>query len=400
MMKWTKSWAARLGLRGPSPEKLDAQRAQLVRRLPAPTIWMFGKTGSGKSSLIRLLTGAAGVEIGRGFRPTTRHTQLYSFPDPDMPVVHFLDTRGLGEPGYDAAEDIAQLERQADALIVTQRILDFATEAVVEPLKIIRSATPQRPVLLALTCLHEAYPQQQHPPYPFGESGESLEAEGLNEDLARALAQQQRRFAGLFDVVVPLDITPPDEGFQPPDYGGVQFLDTLTGLLPSTYQYALQGMSEIRRELGDLHEQAALPYIHSSALLAATAALAPVPWVDIPVVAAIQTRMVYAVARIYQQRSSVQQTIEMLAAAGIGFAARLGVRELLKLIPYIGTVAGGVLGAAMAYSYTYAMGRVCCWYYRRVHAGHEPTKAEIRQVFRDHWDEGKAIWNSMRQAHS
>ena len=140
-----------------------------------------------------------------------------------------------------------------------------------------------------------------------------------------------------------------------------------------------------------------MPYIHSSATLAATAALAPIPWVDIPVVAAIQTRMVYAIARVYQQQGSIQKLLEMFAAAGIGFAARLGVRELLKFIPYVGTIAGGILGAAMAYSYTYAIGRACCWYYSSVQAGHEPTQAEISRVFQDHWNEGKEIWKSIRQ---
>ncbi len=394
-MKWTKSLAGRLSrFRAPTPEQLDTQRAALVRQIPAPTFWLFGKTGSGKSSVVRLLTGATHIEIGKGFRPTTQQTALYSFPDADMPIMHFLDTRGLGEANYQAGQDIAELEQSAHAVIVTQRLLDFATEVVVEPLRAIRKATPKRPVLLALTCLHDAYPQQQHPPYPFTES---LHPEGLAETVARALAAQQSTFSGLIDAVVPIDITPIDEGFVPPDFGGPHFVETLTGMLPSTYQYALHGMAKLREDLEDLHERAAMPYVHSSATLAATAALSPIPWVDLPVVAAIQTRMVYAIARVYQQQGSAKKLLEMFAAAGIGFAARLGVRELLKLIPYVGTIAGGVLGATMAYSYTYAIGRASCWYYSRVRSGYEPTKAEITQAFQDHWIEGKEIWKSIRQ---
>jgi hypothetical protein len=48
---------------------------------------------------------------------------------------------------------------------------------------------------------------------------------------------------------------------------------------------------------------------------------------------------------------------ELFTAAGLGFAARLGVRELIKLVPYFGTIAGGMVGAALGYSYTYALGK-------------------------------------------
>ena len=51
-MKWTKSLAARMDrFRGPTRQQLAAKRAELVRQMPAPTYWLFGKTGSGKSSV-------------------------------------------------------------------------------------------------------------------------------------------------------------------------------------------------------------------------------------------------------------------------------------------------------------------------------------------------------------
>ncbi len=393
-MNWIQLLKTRLARsHDPSQRELDARRDALIRRIPAPTIWLFGKTGSGKSSIVGLLTGADRVQIGKGFRPTTRQTCRYTFPAPEMPIMHFLDTRGLGEAGYDAEQDIVELKGAAHAMIVSQRLLDFATETVIAPLRKIRRSSPNRPVLLALTCLHEAYPQQQHPPYPFHDS---LTPDGMDAELARALKSQCKTFEALVDAIVPVDLTRPEEGYHPPDYGAERFLETLTGMLPSTYQFCLKGMPEALMDLKDLHERTAMPYIHSAAKLAATAALTPVPWIDMPIVAAVQTRMAYAIARIYHQQGSVPQLLEMLAAAGLGFAARLGVRELLKIVPYVGTIAGGILGAAMAYSYTYALGRVCCWYHSNVLDGHEPSQQEISQVFRDHWREGHEIWKSMR----
>src|SRR5262245_5083925 len=95
-------------------------------RTPVPIFWLFGKTQSGKTSVIKYLTGAADAEIGEGFRPCTRTSRIYQFPDPDAPLVSFLDTRGLDEPGYDAAEDIAAFNDQAHLVLVTVRLLDHA----------------------------------------------------------------------------------------------------------------------------------------------------------------------------------------------------------------------------------------------------------------------------------
>ena len=56
-----------------SPDEAAAQRKLLLKAAPIPCLWLFGKTGSGKTSLIRNLTGAVDAEIGSGFRPQTRH---------------------------------------------------------------------------------------------------------------------------------------------------------------------------------------------------------------------------------------------------------------------------------------------------------------------------------------
>jgi len=50
----------------------DQQRRDAIKAAPIPLLWLFGKTGSGKSSIIRMLTGATEAEIGNGFRPQTK----------------------------------------------------------------------------------------------------------------------------------------------------------------------------------------------------------------------------------------------------------------------------------------------------------------------------------------
>ena len=68
-------------------QRLDVLRQQT----PIPVFWLFGKTQSGKTSLIRYLTGADDAEIGHGFKPCTRFSRQYQFPTADAPLLTFLD---------------------------------------------------------------------------------------------------------------------------------------------------------------------------------------------------------------------------------------------------------------------------------------------------------------------
>src|SRR5262245_50746784 len=72
--------------------RLQAQLERLRQRTPVPIFWLFGRTQSGKTSVVRYLTGAADAEIGQGFRPCTRFSRLYQFPTADAPLLTFLDT--------------------------------------------------------------------------------------------------------------------------------------------------------------------------------------------------------------------------------------------------------------------------------------------------------------------
>ena len=191
------------------PPDLEAEFATLREKVPAPVLWMFGKTQSGKTSIIRYLTGAEDAAIGNGFRPCTRTSREYPFPTADVPVLTFIDTRGVDEPGYDPAEDITALDSRANLLVVTSRVADFAHGNVRDALRKVRAANPSRPVLLVLTCLHEPLLPAPHPvPYPFVTAPNAVP-----DALARLIAEQAKQFDGLVDRIVPVDLTKPEEGF-------------------------------------------------------------------------------------------------------------------------------------------------------------------------------------------
>ena len=134
----------------------------------APVVWLVGKVQSGKTSIIRALTQATDAEIGAGFRACTRTARVFDFPD-EAPIIRFLDTRGLGEAGYDPTADIAFCEGRAHLMLAVVKALDSEQHALLEVIGQTRQRYPDWPLVVAQTSLHEAYPPGTgHTlPYPY-----------------------------------------------------------------------------------------------------------------------------------------------------------------------------------------------------------------------------------------
>lgn len=365
---------------------LDKALADLRGRTPVPVFWLFGKTQAGKTSIIKYLTGADEAEIGEGFRPCTRFSREYQFPNADTPVLTFLDTRGVDEPGYDPAEDIAAFGSRAHVVVVVAKALDHAQANVLAALRKIRDDRPGRPIVLALSTLHEAYPTGDHLlPYPFTDT---LTPAGVPEDLTRSLAEQARRFAGLADRVVPIDLSRPEDGYNPADYGGDRLKDVLLDVLPAAYRQALLAVEMSTGELRDLYARHARPIILAYASAAAGAGAVPVPFLDLLLIPGIQTQMIHHLARFYGQPLDGKRFSEIASTLGIGILVRQGVRELAKFVPVVGSLAG----AALAGASTYALGQAFCFYYRSVHEGHVPNPADLRRYYDEQLARAEAVW--------
>jgi uncharacterized protein (DUF697 family)/predicted GTPase len=391
MFKAVRGWFQKQGDRHLNREEFARERERLLKRAPVPVFWLFGKTGSGKTSIIKYLTGAAEAEIGSGYRPQTKFSKRYAFPSTESPLLEFLDTRGVGESGYDPAEDIALADETAHLMIVTARMADHALNAVVEPLKTIRKAKPSRPVVLALTCLHDLYPQQQHldpDPFEVGDASGATALDSLPSELKRSLAEQSRRFSGLVDEIVPMDLTKPEEGFTNPHFGGERLKAALVRWLPEAYRQTFLTMTDVMESLKDLHEERAMPYVLSASTLAASAAAVPLPWIDIPVVMGVQSDLVRRLAGLYGQDFDAQHFLQIAGAVGGRLVLRQIVRETLKVIPGVGQAAN----AALAFAATYALGRACCWYFGEKLMGHAPTREELQTVMKEQTAAAGDLW--------
>lgn len=362
---------------------LAASLAEARARMPVPVIWLIGKTQAGKTSIIRALTGSDSAEIGNGYQPCTRSARFYDHPA-DVPVVRFLDTRGLGERAYDPAEDIRFCEAQAHLVLAVMKLADPGQEAVFEVLRAIRKRHPEWPVLIAQTGLHELYPPgMQHPdPYPFDDG---LVGPDISADLARALIDQRDRLGSLSGAApvrwVPIDLTLPDDGFEPAYYG----LDALWAQMEAVSSLDLRRQLIGDEAVRDVFERTAHQHIVGYTLTAA--GLGAVPVIDLVAVSAVQAKLLHALAVLYGQswdRRMVTEFVGLLGASvATGFVSRMIGKTVAKLIPGWGQTIGLVWGASASGATTYALGKAAVYFFARRRAGLTIDAEALRGVYSD-----------------
>jgi uncharacterized protein (DUF697 family) len=378
------------------PGQLEERLRKAKSALPPPVIWLLGKAQSGKTSLVHALTGSSRAEIGGGFRPCTRTAQIYSFPNEEECFLRFLDTRGLGEAGRDSSAEALESEAQADLVVVVVKAMDHAQQPVLDVLHGVTARHPDWPILVLQTALHEGYPVGalgHADPYPFAEPPY---AAAVPHDLARSLVAQRELFCGCRARFVPVDFTLPQDGFDPVDYGLEQLWKVIEELLPLGLRGMLGQTPEARQAIRNDLFRRAHPHIVAYAMAAGGAGAVPLPVVDVPLVLAAQAKMLHTIAEIYQQPMDLTRMAEIAAALGVGFLTRLGLRELLKLVPVPGL--GPSVSALYAATSTYALGAALCQYFSRVRGAATLDVEVIRRLYSAELARSK-LWITERMRH-
>ncbi|NND92190.1 MAG: kinase [Granulosicoccus sp.] len=351
------------------PEPSPALESALSHhRDTLPVLWLLGKTGSGKSSLIQRLTGDTRAEIGNGFEPCTQSAVLYDHPQ-DAPVMRFLDTRGLGEARYDPAADLAAASGGSHALLILTRVDDPAQEDVLSALRALHSSDQELAILHVHTALHTLGPSE----------------------LTRAIDFNTGQIATALHGAPPtvaVDFTDPDDGFDDPDVGLGELREAIIELVPDLSLVLSRIDGRDREESLYLAQRREIIGYASAA-----AAVDLVPAVGLVAVPSLQGKMLHALAGRYDITWDRRIATEFLAALGSGFLYRyvlsLGSRQLMKFIPVYGQSAGAAAAASISFASTYALGRAACLYlYRRKH--HQALDPEtLRAAFIEAFAEQK-----------
>lgn len=339
----------------PELAEVLASRAETV-----PVIWLLGKTGAGKSSIIQRLTGEHKAQIGNGFEPCTATASMYDHP-PAAPVMRFLDTRGLGEPNYDPAEDLAQCQQASHVVVIVTRVDDPSNGALTNAIGKLAKLTNRIPIMQVHTALH------------------SVNAENLASAIQHN-QQQVERAIGFSIPQVSVDFTKPEDGFYNPHLGLPELQSSLIELIPKLAKLmSTTSSGDSEAQLFAINRGQVLGYA------SAAAAVDVVPAVGLIAVPSVQGKMLHALATRYDLQWNKQLITEFVAALGSGFLYRYGVsllsREAAKLIPVYGQSVATAAAASISFASTYALGRAACLYFykRSTHQSVDPDA--LRSAF-------------------
>ncbi len=343
----------------------DLSQAQQVQHEYLPTLWLLGKTGAGKSSFIQALTGLSSIEVGNGFEPCTMTAQVYDFPQ-QKAVMRFLDTRGLGEADYDASEDIKEISKSGNAIVVVMKVDEPEQSAVLDALKQIKKSKNIEHLLLihsAVLLTNEA---------------------GRERQIAFNEMQVRESWGKPFNSVS-VDFEAAEGGV----YNEQLLISEVTKILP------ILGLLVEDKAHSDI-ENANFNQVQKEVLWYSGSAAASdlIPGLGLVTVPAIQAKMLHSLANQYGVMWNKRTFTELTGSLGSSFAlqysAKLGARQLIKLIPVYGQTIGAAAAASMSFATTYGLGRVACYYFYHKSKGEPISEQVMQDLYKNALKKGKA----------
>ncbi|WP_060668788.1 YcjF family protein [Oceanobacillus caeni] len=300
-----------------------------------PNIMIAGKTGVGKSTLINAIFREKMVQTGTG-KPITQHLQRIS---KDSVPVTLFDTKGLElteiareEVQNEILDEIKKREKNKDInehIHLMWYCISYESFRIEqEEIEWIRLFSKKMPVILVLTqCFSDDT--------SFYEQLQKLELPVKN--IVRLLAAPKR-------IINNIEI---------PAYGLNNLVDATFDALPEATKRAFVNAQKTNI---DLKVKEAKKW--STGFIASSfgAGFSPIPFSDAVVLSGIQITLITKITNIFgfsRSRALTQTIVSALAGTSAAtLTGRAMVGQLLKFIPGVGTVAGGIINGAVASTIT------------------------------------------------
>lgn len=304
-------------------------------------VMVIGKTGVGKSTLVNAVFKDELARTGVG-SPVTQHIRKYS--KQGCPITIY-DTPGMelsGEQNERVRLEVAQCidelrlrDPEEHIHIIWYCIHHEANRLEETELDWLRSLELKDiPVILILTQYLDGSEESEFLKYL---QHQNLPVRYIVPVLAR-------------DKVINRQIVIPAHGLE-------HLIGCTLELLPEVARLAF-----IRQQLlrVDLKAEAAFKYVSGYVASAAFIGAVPIPFSDAPLLVTAQIGMIANISFIFGYKASPSFYYSLMAAlAGIGGAVVTGraiVSNLLKFIPGVGSIAGGILQATTAATLTLSLG--------------------------------------------
>lgn len=307
------------------------------KNLGRANIIVTGKTGVGKSTLINAVFQEPLAEVGEG-RPVTDGIKEYTkdgFP------VSLIDTMGLELNNYktivSALKDEIKRRNGADPQThihlcwycianTSKRIEDCEVEFIKELSESVKV------VVILTRCIDDDLNFYNY----------------IKKELYNYICSQPVRVLAM-PYSTPIGIIP--------SFGLDKLVSLTEELLPDAQKRAFAAAQKVNLEL---KKKKAHKIVGSAATAAAAAGAVPIPFSDAAVLAPIQVGMIASISFTFGLAFDKAFLSTLVASAagvvGASYAGRAIVSGLLKLIPVVGSITGGVISAATAAALTTVLG--------------------------------------------
>ncbi len=331
-----------------------------------PTLWLLGKTGAGKSSLIQAFTKDSAIEIGNGFSPCTKTAKNYDYPL-GKPILRFLDTRGLSEAGYDPTEDIEVCQNGSHALIIMMKADEVEQSDLVNALRKIKNIGGIQHLLIVHTNILSVSEEERDQAISYNQGQ-------IEEVLSKEINSVYVDFA-------PEDNTP--IGIAELKKAASEMLPFLNTIINDEEHASREehNFNMLRNEI-----------IWYSGSAGASDALPGVGLISVP---AIQGKMLHSLANQYSIEWDQKTFSEFIGTLGVGFvwkySVQFAIREGVKFIPVYGQTVGAVAAVVISSASTYAIGRVACKYLYHKSKGEPVSTEEMTKLYEEALSRGKEV---------
>ena len=338
----------------------DQFRAEFDRQAAAIgrfNLAIFGKTGTGKSTLVNAIFGTEVAKTGIG-EPVTHGSHVYV---DNRGTLGLVDTQGI-EIGRDDGElikEITKVVRDMRKKPMSEQIhcawycvrgMDRRFEpAEADFIKAL--AGLDIPVVLVMTQV-PMRDGQLHP--------DAIALARHIESLKLPIVDGRPYFT--------YAMRDPFTG-QPP-YGLSEVLQATFRVVPEAVHQALASAQRIDL---DAKARAAHTFIGACVTGAAAAAATPIPFSSAVVLVPIQLAMMARIAHLYNVPFDRASIAAIASTAVATTAGRAAFTSLIKLVPGAGSVVGGVISASVASGFTLAMGQAWLVVCQRASAGSLPN---------------------------